>query len=138
MAIDERARHDLYRRAAEALGPPQADTLMSLLPPVGWADVVTKDHLDQRLTVVSAELRAEMGAGDTALRTEITDLRAEVAAGDNALRAEMAAGDAGLRLEMASLRASVERGFRRQTMFIAGLMVAQWGVTAGIVQMLTS
>lgn len=127
MAIDERARHDLYRRAAEALGPPQADTLMSLLPPVGWADVVTKDHLDQRLTVVSAELRAEMGAGDTALRAEITDLRAE-----------MAAGDAGLRLEMASLRASVERGFRRQTMFIAGLMVAQWGVTAGIVQMLTS
>jgi hypothetical protein len=101
MAIDERARHDLHRRAAQVLGDPPADTLMSLLPPVGWADVVTKDHLDQRLALLSSDLRAEMADGD------------------------------------ASLKLAMERGFRRQNAFIAGLMVGQWGVTVAIVQLLT-
>jgi hypothetical protein len=40
--IDERARHDLYRGLEELLGTGRADTLMSLLPGVGWADVATK------------------------------------------------------------------------------------------------
>jgi hypothetical protein len=39
--IDERARHELYRAVEELLGTKTADTLMSLLPPVGWADVAT-------------------------------------------------------------------------------------------------
>jgi hypothetical protein len=42
MAIDERARHELHRRLEEVLGPDEAATLMSHLPPVGWADVATK------------------------------------------------------------------------------------------------
>jgi hypothetical protein len=44
--IDERARHNLYR-AVEELIQEHADTLMALLPPVGWADVATKDDLRQ-------------------------------------------------------------------------------------------
>jgi hypothetical protein len=45
--LDERARHELYRAAEQLLGEEQANTLMSLLPPVGWADVATKDDLHQ-------------------------------------------------------------------------------------------
>ena len=45
--IDERARHELYRAVEELLGTSTADTLMTLLPPVGWADVATKDDLRQ-------------------------------------------------------------------------------------------
>jgi hypothetical protein len=43
--IDERARHELYLAVEEVLGTERADTLMSLLPPVGWADVATKDDI---------------------------------------------------------------------------------------------
>jgi hypothetical protein len=47
MAIDERARHELHRRLEEVLGPDEAATLMSHLPPVGWADVATKHDLNE-------------------------------------------------------------------------------------------
>src|SRR5258708_40285620 len=47
MAIDERARHQLYLRLEEHLGPEAATTLMEHLPPTGWAEVATKRDLDQ-------------------------------------------------------------------------------------------
>ncbi len=46
MVLDERARHELFLRLEQALGPESAETLMELLPPVGWADVATKRDLD--------------------------------------------------------------------------------------------
>ena len=55
MAINERARHELYLRLEEHLGAEAASTLMEHLPPVGWADVATKRDLDQ----LGDRLRAE-------------------------------------------------------------------------------
>ena len=52
MALDERARHELFLRLEQVLGADQAETLMEMLPPVGWADVATKrdfDALEQRM-----------------------------------------------------------------------------------------
>jgi hypothetical protein len=52
MAVDERSRHELYRRLEDVLGPEAATTLIEHLPPVGWADVATKHDLaalEQRL-----------------------------------------------------------------------------------------
>ena len=52
MAIDERARHQMYLKLEEALGPEAAATMMEHLPPVGWADVATKrdlEHLELRI-----------------------------------------------------------------------------------------
>ena len=46
MALDERARHELFLRLEEILGPEPAETLMEMMPPVGWADVATKRDLD--------------------------------------------------------------------------------------------
>ena len=45
MTVDERSRHELYRRLEEVLGPEAATTLIEHLPPVGWADVATKHDL---------------------------------------------------------------------------------------------
>ncbi len=45
MVVDERSRHELYRRLEELLGPEAATTLIEHLPPVGWADVATKGDL---------------------------------------------------------------------------------------------
>ena len=52
MALDERAPHELFLRLEAVLGPEPAETLMELMPPVGWADVATKrdlDALEQRI-----------------------------------------------------------------------------------------
>ena len=53
MVVDERSRHELYRRLEEVLGPDAATTLIEHLPPVGWADVATKHDLaglEERIT----------------------------------------------------------------------------------------
>jgi hypothetical protein len=55
------------------LGREEATTLMSLLPPVGWADVATKHDLDS----LRIELRAEIGQLRGELRGEIGQLRGE-------------------------------------------------------------
>ncbi len=45
MAVNERARHELYQRLEQTLGEEATATLMEYLPPVGWADVATKTDL---------------------------------------------------------------------------------------------
>jgi hypothetical protein len=67
MPVDERARHQLFRKLEEVLGGEEAGTLMDHLPPAGFADLVTKDDLrlgldslEQRLTAQVEGLRAQM------------------------------------------------------------------------------
>ena len=80
MAIDERSRHDLYVRFEELLGQREADTLMELLPPVGWADVATKHDLAQleerlglRIDSSSKVLRAEIDSSSNSVRAEFAN-----------------------------------------------------------------
>ncbi len=70
--IDERARHELYRAVEQLLGTATADTLMTLLPPVGWADVATKDDLHQ----LEARLDTRWDARFTRLEARLDDLAA--------------------------------------------------------------
>jgi hypothetical protein len=67
----EAGRHTLYEKAKENLGKEAADELMSLLPPVGWADVATKSDLDR----VADQLRAEMHATGGELRREMMTMQ---------------------------------------------------------------
>ena len=76
MAITEKSRHELYRRLEEILGPEEATTLMEHLPPVGWADVATKEDLRQlegRLDAKFDVIEARFEAVDS--RFEIIDER---------------------------------------------------------------
>ncbi len=53
MAVDERARHQLFIKLEQVLGPEDAVTLMETLPPVGYAELATKQDLaalEDRLT----------------------------------------------------------------------------------------
>lgn len=52
------------------MGSKRADTAMALLPPTGWADLVTKDYLDLRLDVLEHRLEAafERGLKDQLLK----------------------------------------------------------------------
>jgi hypothetical protein len=85
MAITEKTRHELYRRLEEILGPDEANTLMEHLPPVGWADVATKEdlhqletRLDARFEVLEFKLRSEMANLGSDLRTEMANLAIEM------------------------------------------------------------
>jgi hypothetical protein len=56
VTVDERKRHALYKRLEEVLDGEHADTVMELLPPVGWADVATKHDLDLKLEALEARM----------------------------------------------------------------------------------
>ena len=58
MAVDERSRHELYLWFEQAAGRERADTLMSLLPPVGWADVATKTDVDHLRVATKTDLES--------------------------------------------------------------------------------
>jgi hypothetical protein len=63
MAVDERARHRLYRRLEEVLGTEEAGTLMTQLPPVSIQDLATKrdlEILEHKLTAKMERLARQM------------------------------------------------------------------------------
>ena len=63
MSITEASRFQLRTAIGQILNEEAADTLMELLPPVGWADVATKTDLQH--------LRNEMQADIKNLRDEL-------------------------------------------------------------------
>jgi hypothetical protein len=87
MTVDERSRLQLAEALKRALGDEEGITLMELLPPVGWADVATKDDLrllgvrfdavDVRFDAVDARLdRIEIRVGT--LESRFDDLAREI------------------------------------------------------------
>jgi len=58
MGVDERERHLLHQRLEHLLGPAEAATLMTLLLPVDWSEVASKQdlrELEARLTATLHE-----------------------------------------------------------------------------------
>lgn len=83
MTIDERARHELFNSAERSFGHDQSETLMELLPPVGWADVATKHDLaslEERVSVrfEMVDQRFEMLDQRLDQRFEMVDQRFEM------------------------------------------------------------
>ncbi len=65
MTVTEKQRHQFFKQAEEVFGPDGAETLMELLPPVGWAEVATKRDVDALRTATTSDIdaiRAEMHA----------------------------------------------------------------------------
>jgi uncharacterized protein YdcH (DUF465 family) len=58
MATDEHARHQLFTRLEEVLGPAEAATLMDHLPPLGWGDIATKRDLETLEERIDARFKA--------------------------------------------------------------------------------
>jgi len=68
VAISEQARHALYEAFKASHGNEVANTLMELLPPVGWADVTTKhdlagleERMELRFQLVDARMGERLG-----------------------------------------------------------------------------
>ena len=92
MSITEADRHEIYELIKQASSDRVANNVMTLFPPVGWADVATKTDigsLQTELRGVDIGLRGEIGRVEAGLRGEILrlDSRIDVMASD--LRTEM-------------------------------------------------
>jgi hypothetical protein len=119
MVVDERSRHELYRRLEEVLGPEAATTLIEHLPPVGWADVTTKHDLagleqrvDLRFTGLEGRIDDRFARVDD--RFAVLEKRIDDRFAVNEERANAAVSD---------VRATLERELRSQsTTMIFGLV----------------
>lgn len=128
MLVDERARRLLTDDLLRVHGEEVTDILMAHLPPVGWADVATKQDLDNLASVLRAEmaaLRAEFTA-ELATRLEPLATREELDRLATGLRGEMST----LRGEMSTLRAEMHdeiaelrRSVATLTRWMMGLVV---------------
>lgn len=81
MVLDERSRHQLYRKLQAVLGSDEATTLMELLPPVGWADVATKRDLDLGLERLELRLRERFANQTRTLVLAVTGINLALAFG---------------------------------------------------------
>src|SRR5713101_8686058 len=114
MTIDERARHELFTQAEAAMGAGPAETLMALLPPVGWADVATKHDLERELAQLELRLDQRFELSEhRILGTVKRELTAEI----GTVRGEIAAEIGTLRGEIGTVRGEI--GTQTRTLFFA-------------------
>ena len=88
MSITNEQRYDLHQALDEKLGRKDAAVLMEHLPPVGWADVATKQDLDAQTALLAAELRGDMMSMERRFWLETRRLDQGIAG----LRTDMEAG----------------------------------------------
>ena len=113
MPITEKSRHELYRRLEEILGPDEANTLMEHLPPVGWADVATKDDLQQ----FESRVDTKIDSLDARLSGRIDSLDAQ-------LSGRIGDVESGLRIEIANLSTEMHSTLRTNSYLTIGAMAA--------------
>jgi len=123
MVVDERSRHELYRRLEEVLGPEAATTLIEHLPPVGWGDVATRHDLaaleqridsrfarvEERFNSMEERSSFRFDAHDDHLKVAVSDLRS---AFEHELRSQVTTimfGLASVVLTMAALAFALAR-----------------------------
>jgi hypothetical protein len=114
MSITEASRFQLRTAIGQILSEEAADTLMELLPPVGWADVATKTDLQH--------LREE-------LKADILNLRNEFKSDIHALRNEFKADIQALQL---SFETTLEKRLHEQTKWFITTMIAMNAVTVAV------
>lgn len=128
--IDERARHELYRAVEELLGTRIADTLMALLPPVGWADVATKDDLLQLEARLDARLDARFGLAEGRTDARFGGIDARFGGLDVRFEA-IDARFSRMEARFAQLEGRLDRSLREQTRtLMLGLVGAMFTTTS--------
>jgi hypothetical protein len=71
MSITEASRFQLRTAIGQILSEEAADTLMELLPPVGWADIATKTDLQHLRDELKADIQALQLSIETTLEKRL-------------------------------------------------------------------
>ena len=117
MSITEASRFQLRTAMGQILSEEAADTLMELLPPVGWADVATKTDLQH----LRDELKSDINSLRVATKTDIQHLRDEMQADIKNLREELKGDMHALQL---TIEATLEKRLHEQTKWLITTMIA--------------
>ena len=133
MSVTEAHRLALLEAASHHWGRDVAATLIDLLPPSGWGDVATRQHLDALEARIERDLDHRFLAVDH--RFQLVDqrfdaLEARMDSKIDGLEARMDSKIDGLEARMDSKIASGHRQFIQWT---AGTMIAMTGVFTAIV-----
>lgn len=123
---DETARFELHEGLREALGEARGDTLMSLLPPVGWADIPTNHELDLLGDRVDARIDGVL----LAIEAQIDGVEREIEALGESTAAQIEIARLASEKAMAELEARLHRDMLRLTWSMIGGFVAIAGVLA--------
>ncbi|MEZ5171341.1 MAG: hypothetical protein R3A49_11410 [Acidimicrobiia bacterium] len=132
MAIDEHTRHHLHEVARETWDDEAADTLMEMLPPVGWADVATKrdlDALEERMDFRFGALEARFDARCDALEARFGALEERTDARFAAVDHQMQ----GLRHELIGEMHAMQS---RLVMWLVPTILAGVGASAAVARLL--
>ena len=121
MSITEASRFQIRTAIGQILSEEAADTLMELLPPVGWADVATKTDLHY-LNGDIQNLRNE-------LKSDIDSLRNELKSDINSLRNELKGDMLNLQL---TIEVNVRKLIHEQTKWLITTMIAMNAVTVAV------
>jgi hypothetical protein len=81
VSVTEFERHQLFSWFEEHMGRERAATMMSLVPPAGWGDVVTRRDLhvvEARVDLLDSSLNARIDALDRTLNARIDVLEARL------------------------------------------------------------
>ncbi len=147
MSITEASRFQLRTAIGQILSEEAADTLMELLPPVGWADVATKTDLQHLRDELKAEIHSLRVATKTdlqhlreELKTDIQHLRDELKADMLNLRNEFKSDIHALRVEFKSdiqalqlsFETTLEKRLHEQTKWFITTMIAMNAVTVAV------
>lgn len=119
MAVSERSRHALYEAARSRLGDDAAETLMELLPPVGWADVATKHDL------LELERRIDLRFEAVDHRLDAVDRRLDAVDGHLTT----------LRQEMSSIHLAIARQTRTILASLVGILGSAAALAFGVAQL---
>lgn len=123
---DETARFELHEGLREALGEARGDTLMSLLPPLGWADIATNHELDLLGDRVDARIDGVL----LAIEARIDGVEREIEALGESTAAQIEIARLASEKAMAELEARLHRDMLRLTWSMIGGFVAIAGVLA--------
>ena len=147
MPVTEAQRHRLYESLKAAIGSEEADIMMSLVPPTGWGDVVSRANLRSESLALRADFaafRSEVNGDFAAFRSEVNSdfaaFRAEMTAELSAFRSEVCAEFAAVRSEMvaesAQLRAEMASALHQQTRSLGTWLVASQAVVIAAIGLL--
>ena len=117
MSLTEASRFQLRTAIGQILDEEAADTLMELLPPVGWADVATKTDLQY----LRDELKSDIHSLRNELKGDIQNLRVATKSDLQHLRDELK-GD--MRALQLTIEATLEKRLHEQTKWLITTMIA--------------
>jgi len=125
MSITEASRFQLRTAIGQILSEEAADTLMELLPPVGWADVATKTDLQH----LRDELKGDINSLRVATKSDLQHLRNELKNDIDSLRNELKGDMLNLQL---TIEVNVRKLIHEQTKWLITTMIAMNAVTVAV------